>query len=141
MFHKVFVVGHLGRDPEMRYTPSGAAVTNFSLATTRRYNTANGEPVEETIWFRISVFGKQAESCNTYLKKGRLVLVEGRLRPDPKTGGPRIYEKNDGTFGSSFEVTADTVRFLGGGRGEEAAPEGGEGIPFDADEGSEQIPF
>ncbi len=139
MYHKVIIVGHLGRDPEMRYTPSGQAVTNFSLATTRRYNAANGEQVEETIWFRISVFGKQAESCNTYLKKGRPVLVEGRLRPDPETGGPRVYQRQDGTSGASFEVTADTVRFLGSGRGDETAPDTGE-APFDENADS-SIPF
>ncbi len=74
--------------------------------------------VNETIWFRISAWGKQAETCNQYLKKGSRVLVEGRLVPDNATGGPRIWTRQDGTSGSSFEVSAQTVRFLTA-RGEE----------------------
>jgi single-strand DNA-binding protein len=77
------------------------------VAASRRY----GEK-EETAWFRVSVWGKQAESCNQYLTKGSKVLVEGRLRPDANTGGPQVFQKKDGTWGSSYEVFADTVRFL-----------------------------
>lgn len=116
MFHKVILVGNLGRDPEMRYTPSGTPVTTLSVATNRTY-TANGQPVKETAWFRVSVWGKQAEACNEYLKKGRTVLVEGRLNPDKESGGPRVWTGQDGQARASFEVTADTVRFLGGGGG------------------------
>ncbi len=112
MFHTIIIVGNLGKDPEMRYTPSGQAVTSFSVATNRRYTASNGEQVNETIWFRISAWGKQAEICNQFLKKGSKVLVEGRLTPDKNTGGPRIWQKQDGTSGASFEVTAQTVRFL-----------------------------
>jgi single-strand DNA-binding protein len=112
MFHTIIIVGNLGKDPEMRYTPSGQAVTSFSVATSRKYTSSNGEQVNETIWFRVSAWGKQAEVCNQYLKKGSKVLVEGRLTPDKNTGGPRIWQKQDGTSGSSFEVTAGTVRFL-----------------------------
>ena len=112
MFHTIVIVGNVGRDPEMRYTPSGQAVTSFSVASNRRYTSSNGEQVNETIWFRISAWGKQAEVCNQYLKKGSKVLVEGRLTPDKNTGGPRIWQKQDGTSGSSFEVTASTIRFL-----------------------------
>lgn len=111
MYHKIILAGNLGRDPEMRYTPSGQAVTTLSVATHRTY-TANGESVKETCWFRISVWGKQAEACNQHLKKGRAVLVEGRLHPDKESGGPRLFKRQDGTSGASFEVTADTVRFL-----------------------------
>jgi len=114
MYHKIIVVGNLGRDPEMRYTPSGQAVTNFSIASTRRYSDRSGEQREETIWFRISVWGKQAETCNQYLSKGRQVLVEGRLNPDDN-GNPRTFQRQDGSTGSSFEITAQTVRFLRGG--------------------------
>ena len=123
MFHTLIIVGNVGRDPEMRYTPSGQAVTSFSVASNRRYTSSNGEQVNETIWFRISAWGKQAEICNQYLKKGSRVLVEGRLTPDKTSGGPRIWNKQDGSPAASFEVTAQTVRFLttrgeseGGGR-------------------------
>ena len=112
MFHTIIIVGNLGKDPEMRYTPSGQAVTSFSVATSRKYTSSNGEQVNETIWFRVSAWGKQAEICNQYLKKGSKVLIEGRLTPDKNTGGPRIWQRQDGTSGASFEVTAQTVRFL-----------------------------
>ena len=111
-YHTIIVVGNLGRDPEMRYTPSGQAVTNFSCATTRKYTDSSGQLVKETIWFRVSTWGKSAETCNQYLHKGSKVLVEGRLVPDPGTGGPRIWNRQDGTPGASFEISASTVRFL-----------------------------
>ena len=98
MYHKVIVVGNLGRDPEMRYMPDGTAITSFSMATSRRWNDkSTGQPVEETMWFRVSVFGRQAEAVNQYLSKGRPVLVEGHLRADPQTGGPRLWTAQDGT--------------------------------------------
>ncbi len=122
MYHTLIIVGNVGRDPEMRYTPSGQPVTSFSVATNRQYTGNNGQVVKETIWFRVTTWGKQAEVCNQYVKKGSKVLIEGRLNPDPATGGPKIWTKQDGTAGSSFEVTASTVRFLssrdeGGGGG------------------------
>lgn len=139
MYQKIIIVGNLGRDPEMRYTPSGQPVTNFSVATNRKWTNTDGTPGEETIWFRVTAWGRLGETCNQYLSKGRQVLVEGRLRPDPATGGPRIWTRQDGTAGASFEITALNVRFLGG-RAEGAAmgpavgPEEGaieeEGIPF-----------
>jgi single-strand DNA-binding protein len=112
MFHTLIIVGNVGRDPEMRYTPSGQAVTSFSVASNRKYTSSNGEQVNETIWFRVSAWGKQAEVCNQFLKKGSRVLIEGRLTPDRATGGPRLWQKQDGTSAASFEVTAQTVRFL-----------------------------
>src|SRR5512139_1802658 len=112
MYHTIIIVGNLGRDPEMRYTPSGQAVTNFNVATNRQYTSSDGQQVKETIWFRVSAWGKQAETCNQYLRQGSRVLVEGRLIPDPASGGPRIYTRQDGSSGSSFEVSAATVRFL-----------------------------
>lgn len=96
----------------MRYTPSGQAVTNFSVATNRRYSTSDGQQVEETTWYRISAWGRQAETCNQYLRSGSRVLVEGRLKPDPETGGPRLYQRQDGSWGASYEVTARYVKFL-----------------------------
>ncbi len=125
MYHTVIIVGNLGKDPEMRYSPSGQAVTSFNVATNRQYTGSDGQPVKETIWFRITVWGKQAESCSQYLKKGSKVLVEGRLIPDANTGGPKIWTRQDGSPGASFEVNAQTVRFLSS-RGEEGAVQGGD---------------
>jgi single-strand DNA-binding protein len=112
MYQTIILAGNLGRDPEMRYTPSGQAVTSFSVATNRQYTNNNGETVKETIWFRISAWGKLAETCNQYLKKGSKVLVEGRLTADAATGGPRVWSGQDGQPRASFEVNAQTVRFL-----------------------------
>ncbi|MCB8980648.1 MAG: single-stranded DNA-binding protein [Ardenticatenaceae bacterium] len=118
MYQQLTLVGNLGTDPEMRYMPDGQAVTNFSLACNRRWTDRNtGQPQEEVTWFRVSVWGRQAEAAHQYLNKGRQVLIEGRLRPDPTTGGPRLWERNDGSVGASFEVVADRVQFLGGSNG------------------------
>ncbi len=131
MYQKIVIVGRLGKDPEMRYLPDGTAVTNMNVATDRRWtDKATGQPAQETTWFRVSVWGRQAESANQYLSKGKLVLIEGHLRPDPQTGGPRIYTRQDGTAGSSFELFAEVVRFLssredGGGGGASYNDEGG----------------
>jgi len=115
MYQKIIVVGNLGRDPEMRYMPDGTAVTNLSVATSRRWtNPATGEPGEETTWFRVSVWGRQAEAANQYLSKGRQVLVEGVLQPDPATGSPRLFTRQDGTVGSTYEIRAFSVKFIGG---------------------------
>jgi single-strand DNA-binding protein len=124
MWHTIIIVGNLGRDPEMRYTPSGQAVTSFSVATSRQYTSSNGQVVKETIWFRVSAWGKQAETCNQFLRKGSKVLVEGRLTCDPATGGPRTFSRKDGTTGASFEVSALTVRFLTS-KAETEGPAGG----------------
>jgi single-strand DNA-binding protein len=113
MYQKIIVVGNLGRDPEMRYMPDGTAVTSFSVATSRRWtDRATGQPVDETTWFRVNVWGRQAESTNQYLSKGSKVLVEGQITPDRNTGGPKLFTRQDGTVGSSFEIRADNVRFL-----------------------------
>jgi single-strand DNA-binding protein len=117
MYHTIIIVGNLGNDPEMRYTPNGQAVTNFSVATNRVYTGSDGNQVKETIWFRVSAWGRTAETTNQYLTKGSRVLVEGRLRPDLQTGSPRTFTRQDGTCGASYDVSALTVRFLSG-RGE-----------------------
>lgn len=133
MFQTIILIGNLGKEPEMRYTNTGQPVTTLSVATNRRYNGANGQPVNETTWFRVSVWGKQAESCNQYLHKGSRVVVEGRLTPDPETGGPHIWE-NNGKIGASFEVNASTVRFLSNREDHEESeptvPAGDSDIPF-----------
>ena len=100
MYQQITLVGNLGNDCEMRYTPSGQAVTNMSVATNRQYTSNSGEKVKEVTWFRVAVWGKQAEACNTYLKKGSKVLVEGRMAQDKATGGPRVYDSG-GTWKAS----------------------------------------
>lgn len=133
MYQKVIIVGRLGQDPEMRYTPSGQPVTHFSVATDRRWTDQEGQQQDETTWFRVSVWGKQAETCNQYLVKGQQVLVEGRLRPDTETGGPRVWTGNDGIARASYELTAWVVRFLAKPRGvplEEESVIEEEEIPF-----------
>jgi len=138
MFQKVILVGNLGRDPEMRYTPGGQAVTNFSVATNRRYTDSSGETRDETVWFRISAWGKQAETCNQYLKKGSRVLVEGRLNGD-ENGNPRMWTGQDGSPRASFEVTSQNVRFLSGR--DEGSLGGDEGGAAAAPPPDDDIPF
>ena len=104
--NKIIIIGHLGRDPEMRYSPSGQPMTNFSVASSRRYTTAAGEQREETEWFNCTAFGRLADTCNQYLARGRQVYVEGRLRS-------RQYDRRDGTPGFSLDVNVTEVQFLG----------------------------
>jgi len=130
MYQQIIIVGNLGRDPEMRFTATGQAVTNFSVATNRQYTGADGQQVKETIWFRVSVWGKQAEVTNQYLKRGSKVLVEGRLTADPETGGPRIWGDPPR---ASYEITANNVRFLsdrGDGDDQHTASVADDDIPF-----------
>ena len=134
MFQTLILIGNLGKEPEMRFTPSGQPVTTLSVATNSRYSGANGQPVKETAWFRLTVWGKQAETCNQFLHKGSKVLVEGRLTPDPETGGPHVWE-NNGKHGASYEVTASTVRFLS------SREDGEEGEAIGAGLADSDIPF
>ncbi len=145
MFQQLIIAGYLGRDPEMRYTPSGQSVTDFSLATTRTYPGADGSQKKETAWFKVTVWGKMAEVVNKSLHKGSKVLVVGRLQIDPKTGGPRVWTRQDGSAGASFEMTAQEVRFLdskgsgdSGGDSEAGGGGGGGGGYSSADD---DIPF
>jgi single-strand DNA-binding protein len=145
MYQRIVLVGNLGRDPEMRYTPQGTPVTSFSMATSRKYTTADGQAKEETAWFRIQVWGKQGEIVNQYLSKGRRVLVEGTLVAD-ENGGPRIWTDKEGKARASFEVRAQTVRFLDPKReGAAPSPAPAGSVPGDAgmDEpsGGEEMPF
>lgn len=112
MYQKLVIVGYLGRDPELRYTSSSTAVCNYSVATTRTWKNGDGSKSEETVWVKVSSWGKRAEIDGKYLKKGSLVLVEGRLNVDPETGGPRVWQDKEGTWRSSVEMTAETVKFL-----------------------------
>ena len=112
MYDKTTIVGNLGRDPEMRYTPQGTPVTQMSVAVTKKFTDGNGQLKEITKWYRVATFGKRAEVCAQYLTKGARVLVEGELVSDENTGGPRVYTRKDGTSGAAFELRANTVLFL-----------------------------
>lgn len=103
--NKILLIGNVGTDPEMRFTPTGVAVASFSLATSRFSNTPDGEKKQETEWFTVTVWRKQAESCNQFLTKGQKVYVEGRLRS-------RTWEGQDGQKRFRNEVIADRVLFL-----------------------------
>jgi len=121
----------------MRYTPQGAPVTQFSLASTRQWK-QDGEDKKETIWVNITTWGKMAENCAN-LKKGQMVFVKGYLKPDPNTGSPRVYSRNDGTAGASYDVTAQEVWLsLFGKQGSEQPASAGAG---DWPPSEEDIPF
>lgn len=113
MYQKVFLIGNLGRDPEMRYTPGGQEVTNFTVASNRKYNNSQGQSITETTWWNVETWGNLAKVCNQYLTKGRQVFIEGRVKADPETGRPRVFKKQDGSAGAAFEVSASLVLFLG----------------------------
>lgn len=139
MYQKLIIVGNLGGDPEMRYMPDGTAVTNFSVATSERWtDKGTGEKTEKTTWIRVSAWGKQGESCNQYLTRGSKVLVEGKLQSDPATGSPRIWTRQDGTAGASFEMKADRVQFLSS-KDEAVSEAAGAGTTAVSEE--EDIPF
>jgi len=145
MYHRVIIAGYLGRDPEMRYTPSGQPVVNLSVATSRKWTGSDGQQHNETVWWRVTVWGKQAEVCNQYLSKGRAVLVEGRIGGDrvPQADGseqvvPHIWQGQDGQPRARFEIVAQTVRFLGR-REEAAAP--AEVPVYEEPAEEEEIPF
>ena len=130
-YNKVILMGNLTRDPELRYTPAGKAVTNFSIAVNRKYK-VDEQWKEDTDFFDIVVFGKQAENCSEYLRKGRPVLVDGRLQQ-------RRWETDEGQKRSKVEVVAMTVQFLGSRGQDNARPSpGGDDAPeFD----DSDIPF
>ena len=150
MLNKMLVIGNVGRDPEMRYTPNGNAVTSFSLAVNRRYTPAGGEPQEETEWFNVVAWNRLAETCNNYVTRGMKIYVEGRLRSNSWVG-------QDGQTRFRNEIVANTVQFLtprsqsggygapsgepggygggaGGGYGADGDYYGGPGEPSDADD-------
>jgi single-strand DNA-binding protein len=126
--NKVMIIGHLGRDPEMRYTPSGRPVTTFSVATIRSWNTAEGDRREETEWFNVVVWGSLAEICNQYLRKGQQVYLEGRLQT-------RRWDDPEGKKHFTTELVAKEMILLGerretGAAQLEAAPGEDEDFPF-----------
>ena len=138
--NRIIIIGNLGSEPEMRFTPNGKPVTSFSAATNRRYTTSDGERREETEWFTVVTWGKLAEQCNQFLTKGRLVYVEGRLRT-------HTWEGQDGQKRSRNEIVADRVSFLdrqssaplSEGRSVDSAPGGGYGDNDEID--PDDIPF
>ena len=146
--NRVFLMGNLTRDPELRYIPSGTAVANFTIAVNRVYSTQTGEKKEEVCFVRIVVWGRRAEVCGEYLSKGSPAFVEGRLRS-------RSWQAQDGQNRSTIEVVADNVQFLGGAnRGKQKpstsddttkeSPQKEDIASVDLNEsngGSEEIPF
>jgi len=129
--NKVMIIGNLGTDPEMRFTPSGQPVTSFRIASSRTFTTTEGERKQETEWFTVVAWSKLAELCNQFLSKGRMAYVEGRLRT-------RSWEDKEGIKRFSTEVIANQVIFLdraGAAPLPEEAAEGGEEVP------PEELPF
>lgn len=141
MFHEITIIGHLGTDPEMRYTPSGTAVTNFSVAANRKWKGVDGgEGGEETIWFRVAAWNRLAEICNEYLSKGRQVFMKGRLKPT-KRGNPRVWTGQDGEARASYEITLSTIKFLGSKGGAPASQGAPPASATPPAEEAEEIPF
>ena len=111
-FNKIIIVGNLGRDPELRYTPQGNAVCNFSMATNEKRRDKSGELQDITTWFRVTLWGRQAENASKYLQKGSQVYIEGRLRVDEWTD-------RDGNQRQTLDVNATEMQFLSGGRSDD----------------------
>ena len=143
-FNKITLVGNLGRDPELRYTPQGTPVCSFSLATNeRRKDKTTGENNDIVTWFRVTLWGRQAETASQYLSRGRPVYMEGRLRVEEWTD-------RDGKARHTLEVHATDMQFIGGGKGEDAGGGGapsraaaapGDSSPEPTDLSDDDIPF
>lgn len=139
-FNKITLVGNLGRDPELRYTAQGTPVCSFSMATNERRKDKTGEMQDHTTWFRVTLWGRQAETASQYLQKGRPVYIEGRLRVDEWTD-------RDGKSRYTLEVHATDMQFIGSARSEEpiaekAASAGASSGPVEQpDLSDEDIPF
>ena len=142
-FNKVILVGNLGRDPELRYTPQGTPVCTFSLATNERRKDKNGEMQDQTTWFRVTLWNRLAETASQYLQKGRPIYIEGRLRVEE-------YTDRDGKPRHSLEVTASDMHFIGSRNDEHvversaaavAGPGSGPGPAEPAELSDEDIPF
>jgi single-strand DNA-binding protein len=111
-YQSITLVGNLGKDPELQYTPGGKELCHFSMAVNNEWTSKEGTVNKEVCWFVVSVFGPVALACSKYLLKGSQVLVEGRMHPDEK-GGPRLWTGTDGATHASYELTANVVKFLG----------------------------
>jgi single-strand DNA-binding protein len=134
-FLQLIVEGRLGKDPELKYLPSGMAICNFTIATNEKYTKQSGEKVDQVTWTRVSVFGRTAENCNTYLHSGSKALCVGKLNPD-ENGNPRIWTKSDGTPAANYEMKADRVVFMDS-KGD-VVGEAGNAAPSEIDD---EIPF
>lgn len=138
-FNKIFIIGNLGRDPELRYTPQGTPVCTFTMATNDRRKDKQGEMQDLTTWFRVTLWNRQAENAAQYLAKGKQVFIEGRLRVDE-------YTDRDGKSRYSLEVTATDMQFIGsradsGGGGGHTGGNAPEQNPAPAELSDEDIPF
>ncbi len=131
--NKVQIIGHLGRDPEMRYTPSGKPVTTFSVAVSRSWSSTDGERHSETEWFNVVAFGNLAETCKQYLVKGKQVYIDGRLQT-------RRWDDKEGVKHTSVEVVANEMIMLGDRRdhSNQSQPEAHEG---DSSASEDEFPF
>ncbi len=132
--NKAFLMGNLTRDPELRYIPDGTPVCSFGLAVNRFYTTSSGEKKEKALFIEVTVWRKMAETCAEYLKKGRLVLVEGRLEMD-------TWEGKDGQKRSKIKIIAQNVQFMGGPRQEEKSGTVTPAAETSVTEEEEDIPF
>lgn len=144
-FEQVEYIGNLGSDPEMRYTPDGTPVTNFSIAVNSGYTKDDGTKIEQVKWVRVSAWRRLAEVCNEYLEKGRQVHVIGttngeRVQMDDGSFviQPRVWQDKNGNYRASYEITARNITFLGGGNGGGASA-GGPPAPEEPED--ESIPF
>lgn len=143
-YQSVILMGNLGKDPEMKYTQDGTPVTNFSLAIDDGYKDKSGTWVKRTLWARVVAWGKLAEFANTYLAKGRKVLVEGSLVGHYETGedqsnGPKAYMAKDGTPKATFEIRANIIKFADSKNGgSSSTPAQGQSVPADPAAG---VPF
>jgi len=111
-YNKTIFVGNLGKDPEMSYTPADQAVTEFTVASHDQYTNGQGETVKTTTWFKATAWGKKAELINQYFRKGDPIHIEGKLKPDPQTGRPNIWTRQDGSPAADYEVTVLEFYFL-----------------------------
>lgn len=132
--NKAIIVGNLGNDPEMRFTPNGSPVTSFSVATSHKYKDSGGQQQEETTWHRVITWNKTAENCNQYLSKGKTVYVEGRIRN-------RSYEGNDGVKRYITEIIANSVVFLSKNTSGGGGYQGGGGVVDVSGDSLDDLPF
>lgn len=132
MVNKVILVGYVGKDVDLRYTPAGAPVASFSVATSERWKSKDGEKTEKTEWHKIVAFNKVAEICGEYLNKGKLVYIEGKIQT-------RSWENKDGIKRYSTEIVANVMKMLGGKTSSNATGTIPEAAPSDSD--MEDVPF
>lgn len=131
-FNKITIVGNLGRDPELRYTPQGNAVCNFSMATNEKRRDKSGEMIDTTTWFRITLWGKQAENASKFLTKGSSVYIEGRLKVDE-------WSDRDGKAKYTLDVTATDMQFIGSRSDDMSGGHSGGGSNFQDNDFTDEV--